>query len=264
MHRALPLPRWPSAWITNGSESKARRPIDPVNLVGAKSRRSLSQARSRAIGRALFDHRRPSAPDVIQRLHTPSRRPRRRPRRRSAPHPPPSRLRRPPPSAAQERGLDDCAGRTGRHDRHVHAEQLLVRGHPVALAISHVGSPGSSRVVALARRDRPANPRYRFSHGTQWCNTFTAGEGRLVATAPPAHHQTSRRSDGRISPGSALGSAGPYGHWPLFTQPAAGVALTVGAANDVATVTAGGSKVAVAPMLMSVGSTFMAGTVGDA
>jgi hypothetical protein len=50
----------------------------------------------------------------------------------------------------------------------------------------------------------------------------------------------------------------------LFTHPGAGDALRVGAANDVAIVTAGGSKVAVAPMLMSVGSIFMAGTVGDA
>ena len=40
--------------------------------------------------------------------------------------------------------------------------------------------------------------------------------------------------------------------------------MTVGAANDVAIVTAGGAKVAVAPMLISVGSTFIAGTVGDA
>ena len=50
----------------------------------------------------------------------------------------------------------------------------------------------------------------------------------------------------------------------MFTQPGAGCALTVGAANDVAIVTAGGAKVAVAPMLILVGSTFIAGTVGDA
>jgi hypothetical protein len=67
-----------------------------------------------------------------------------------------------------------------------------------------------------------------------------------------------------ISKDSADPSAGLYGHCPLFTHPAAGWAFTVGAANDVAIVTAGGSKVAVAPMLISVGSTFMAGTVGDA
>jgi hypothetical protein len=49
----------------------------------------------------------------------------------------------------------------------------------------------------------------------------------------------------------------------LFTHPAAAVAFKVGEATDVARVAAGGAAVAVAPMLMAVGSTFIVGTVGD-
>jgi hypothetical protein len=108
----------------------------------------------------------------------------------------------------------------------------------------------------------PRIPGIRFSHETQRRNAFTAGAPRQHRG--PSPDEPSERGRGIVPRGSALGSAGPYGHWPLFTHPAAGCALTVGAANDVAIVTAGGSKVAVAPMLMSVGSTFMAGTVGDA
>jgi hypothetical protein len=46
----------------------------------------------------------------------------------------------------------------------------------------------------------------------------------------------------------------------LFTQPAAAVAFKVGDANAVASVVAGAAAVAVAPMLIAVGSIFMAGT----
>jgi hypothetical protein len=49
----------------------------------------------------------------------------------------------------------------------------------------------------------------------------------------------------------------------LFTHPAAGVAFKVGEATDVARVAAGGAAVAVAPIFMAVGSTDIAGTVGD-
>ena len=49
----------------------------------------------------------------------------------------------------------------------------------------------------------------------------------------------------------------------MFTQPAAAGALRVGEAKDVAIVDAGGAAVAVAPMLMAIGSNFIAGTVGD-
>jgi hypothetical protein len=54
-----------------------------------------------------------------------------------------------------------------------------------------------------------------------------------------------------------------YGHCPLFTQTGAAVAFTEGAATDVARVVAGASAVAVAPMLMAVGSNFIVGTTGD-
>jgi hypothetical protein len=50
----------------------------------------------------------------------------------------------------------------------------------------------------------------------------------------------------------------------LFTHPGAAVALRVGAANDVATVAAGGDAVTVAPIFRFVGSIDIAGTVGDA
>jgi len=49
----------------------------------------------------------------------------------------------------------------------------------------------------------------------------------------------------------------------LFTHPAAAVAFKVGEATDVARVAAGGPAVAVAPIFMAVGSTDIAGTVGD-
>ena len=125
--------------------------------------------------------------------------------------------------------------------------------------------PVNPRCAVAATAIAPRIPGIRFSHETQRRNAFTAEQGTTCRDNTAARAQTGRRNDAGISPGgSALGSAGPYGHWPLFTQPGAGCALTVGAANDVAIVTAGGSKVAVAPMLMSVGSTFMAGTVGDA
>jgi hypothetical protein len=50
----------------------------------------------------------------------------------------------------------------------------------------------------------------------------------------------------------------------LFTHPAAGLAFKVGEATDVARVAAGGAAVAVPPIFMAVGSTDIAGTVGDA
>ena len=53
------------------------------------------------------------------------------------------------------------------------------------------------------------------------------------------------------------------GHCPLFTHPGAGVAFKVGEASDVAMVMAGAAAVAVAPMLMAVGSNFIVGTTGD-
>jgi hypothetical protein len=49
----------------------------------------------------------------------------------------------------------------------------------------------------------------------------------------------------------------------LFTHPAAALAFKVGEATEVARVAAGGATVAVAPMVMAVGSTFIVGTVGD-
>jgi hypothetical protein len=49
----------------------------------------------------------------------------------------------------------------------------------------------------------------------------------------------------------------------LFTHPAAAVAFKVGEATDVARVIAGGTAVAVAPIFMAVGSTDIAGTVGE-
>jgi hypothetical protein len=49
----------------------------------------------------------------------------------------------------------------------------------------------------------------------------------------------------------------------LFTHPGAAVALKVGAANDVATVSAGFAAVTVAPILRFVGSIVIAGTTGD-
>ena len=50
----------------------------------------------------------------------------------------------------------------------------------------------------------------------------------------------------------------------MLTHPGAGLALKVGAATDVARVAAGGAAVAVPPIFMAVGSTDIAGTVGDA
>jgi hypothetical protein len=49
----------------------------------------------------------------------------------------------------------------------------------------------------------------------------------------------------------------------LFTHPAAGGAFKVGEANDVASVSAGGAAVAVAPIFITVGSTDMVGTTGE-
>jgi hypothetical protein len=49
----------------------------------------------------------------------------------------------------------------------------------------------------------------------------------------------------------------------LFTHPAAALAFKVGEATDVARVIAGGAAVAVAPMLMAVGSIAIVGIVGD-
>jgi hypothetical protein len=49
----------------------------------------------------------------------------------------------------------------------------------------------------------------------------------------------------------------------LFTHPAAAVAFKVGDATDTAIVVAGAAAVTVAPMLMFVGLTDIAGTVGD-
>jgi hypothetical protein len=49
----------------------------------------------------------------------------------------------------------------------------------------------------------------------------------------------------------------------LFTHPAAALAFKVGEAMDVARVAAGGAAVAVGPILIAVGLTFIAGTVGD-
>jgi hypothetical protein len=49
----------------------------------------------------------------------------------------------------------------------------------------------------------------------------------------------------------------------LFTHPAAGLAFNVGEAIDVARVVAGGAAVAVAPMVMAVGSTDIVGTTGE-
>jgi hypothetical protein len=148
-----------------------------------------------------------------------------------------------------------------------------------------------SRCPRTAPHDRPRIPGNSFRHETEGRNAFTCMRAssstrstaettlrrslRRLARRPPVrrrrdgHEPTTRRglvepSQGAISQGSADLSAGLYGHCPLFTHPAAGWAFTVGAANDVAIVAAGGSKVAVAPMLISVGSTFMAGTVGDA
>jgi hypothetical protein len=54
-----------------------------------------------------------------------------------------------------------------------------------------------------------------------------------------------------------------HGHCPLFTHPAAGLAFKVGEATDVARVAAGGAAVAVPPIFMAVGSTDIAGTVGE-
>jgi hypothetical protein len=50
----------------------------------------------------------------------------------------------------------------------------------------------------------------------------------------------------------------------LFTHPAAGLAFKVGEATEVARVAAGAAAVAVPPIFMAVGSTDIAGTVGDA
>ena len=50
----------------------------------------------------------------------------------------------------------------------------------------------------------------------------------------------------------------------MFTHPAAALAFKVGEATDVARVAAGGAAVAVPPIFMAVGSTDIAGTVGDA
>ena len=50
----------------------------------------------------------------------------------------------------------------------------------------------------------------------------------------------------------------------MLTHPGAGLAFKVGAAKDVARVTAGAAAVAVPPIFMAVGSTDIAGTVGDA
>ncbi|HVQ89297.1 MAG TPA: hypothetical protein VMT88_14060 [Actinomycetes bacterium] len=49
----------------------------------------------------------------------------------------------------------------------------------------------------------------------------------------------------------------------MFTHPAAALAFNVGEATDVARVAAGRAAVAVPPMVMAVGLTFIAGTVGD-
>jgi hypothetical protein len=49
----------------------------------------------------------------------------------------------------------------------------------------------------------------------------------------------------------------------LFTHPAAGLAFKVGEATEVARVAAGAAAVAVPPIFMAVGSTDIAGTVGD-
>ena len=54
-----------------------------------------------------------------------------------------------------------------------------------------------------------------------------------------------------------------HGHCPLFTHPAAALAFKVGEATDVARVIAGGTAVAVAPIFMAVGSTDIAGPVGE-
>jgi hypothetical protein len=54
-----------------------------------------------------------------------------------------------------------------------------------------------------------------------------------------------------------------HGHCPLFTHPGAGLAFNFGDATDVARVAAGRAAVAVAPMFIAVGSTDIAGTVGD-
>jgi hypothetical protein len=65
--------------------------------------------------------------------------------------------------------------------------------------------------------------------------------------------------------GQRQASANAYGHCPLFTHPAAAVALKVGDADaaDPAIVVAGGAAVTVEPMLIAVGSTDIAGMVGD-
>jgi hypothetical protein len=67
----------------------------------------------------------------------------------------------------------------------------------------------------------------------------------------------------RAGPRDAGGVADAHGHWPLFTQPAAALALSVGDATAVARVVAGAASVTVDPTLMAVGLTDIAGTVGD-
>src|SRR5262245_44550046 len=101
------------------------------------------------------------------------------------------------------------------------------------------------------------------------CSTRSDSTGSLGVFG--GNGKSCRRGDSRMSHVCTLRQvlerrralAGGYGHWPLFTHPAAGLAFRVGEANDVAIVAAALAAVTVAPVLRSVGSNAMLGTVGE-
>ena len=80
---------------------------------------------------------------------------------------------------------------------------------------------------------------------------------RLLAAARPGCRCA------KATAAQLLQSAGIHGHCPLFTHPAAALAFKVGEATEVASVAAGGAAVAVAPIVIAVGSTDIVGTTGE-
>ena len=88
----------------------------------------------------------------------------------------------------------------------------------------------------------------------------TPVDGRRRLGCGRTHSSLSSPSDVGVGPRPRNSD---HGHCPLFTHPGAGLAFKVGEAMAVARVVAGGAAVAVAPMVMAVGSTDIVGTAGD-
>ncbi len=88
----------------------------------------------------------------------------------------------------------------------------------------------------------------------------TPVDGRRRLRCGRTHSSASSPSDVGVGPRPRNSD---HGHCPLFTHPGAGLAFKVGEAMAVARVVAGGAAVAVAPMVMAVGSTDIVGTAGD-